>query len=111
MTNQFDPNVYSTTCCSDVIFSSTRGQFTPCKCGSTFVDDAGYYIRHSGHLVFVGKLSTLVEDVGELRYVQETEHGILFHKVSILGKLYYSVGVAYRPYNYRLDNSVKIGEL
>jgi hypothetical protein len=44
----FTPTKYVATCCGSIIFSEYSGQFKPCKCGKSFVDQTEYYVRIAG---------------------------------------------------------------
>jgi len=105
----FDPTIYKTDCCNDVIFSSYEGEFVPCKCGKTFIDETKYYARHSGGLLGFGKLSNYTQD-GDLRYIEQ--ENILFQKITILNKEFFTLsGLKIRPWNEKLDDSILIGIL
>lgn len=53
----WNPSVFETECCWDTIYSAYPGQFSRCKCGETFIDETRYYGRHSGKLIYIGKLN------------------------------------------------------
>lgn len=53
----WNPSLFETECCWDLIYSRYQGEFCRCKCGKTFIDETQYISRHSGKLVYICKLN------------------------------------------------------
>jgi hypothetical protein len=52
----FDPELCQCTICEDKLKSAYPGQFVPCGCGESYVDQTKYYSRYGGSVASVESL-------------------------------------------------------